>query len=423
MSAAEAPRAHIVGAGLAGLSAAVALAKAGHAVQLSDAAAQAGGRCRSYHDPQLGVEIDNGNHLVLSGNRAVMAYLATIGAEDRLDGPDDARLDFQDVRSGESWSITPSAGPIPWWLLARKTRVPGTRLGEYLALARLLRAGPDATIGDTIRCSGPLWDRLLEPFLVAALNTPPREGSAALAGAVVRETLAKGGRHCRPRVATPTLAAAFVDPALAWLAGRGATVRLGRRLKALETDAGHVTALIFADGREPVAPGEPVVLAVPAWIAAALVPGLAVPDRHHAIVNAHFLMPPPPGARRIVGVIGGLAEWIFAFPDRLSVTISAADRLLETDRESLARAIWADVAAVHALPPDLPTWQIVREKRATFSATPAQEKRRGAAATSFANLFLAGDWTNTGLPATIEGAIRSGETAARLAGAAESGIA
>ena len=117
----------------------------------------------------------------------------------------------------------------------------------------------------------------------------------------------------------------------------------------------------------------------------------------------------------MTGVIGGTAEWVFAFPDRLSTTTSAADSLLDMDRETLARRLWADVAAVHGLPAELPRWQIVREKRATFAATPEQDRRRPGPRTRCDNLFLAGDWTQTGLPATIEGALRSGRAAAKLA--------
>lgn len=413
-------RAHVVGAGLAGLAAAVELTKAGFAVQLWEGGAQAGGRCRSYHDPQLDMVIDNGNHLVLSGNHAVRDYLATIGASDRLTGPARPVLDFHDLRDGAAWRIEPGNGPVPVWLFDKGRRVPGTRPGDYLALGKLIAArGGDRTIGATIRTKGALWDRLLEPFLVAALNTPAREGSAALAGAVIRETLAKGGRACRPLVATPTLAAAFVDPAIAWLRRHDATIRLGRRLKALEIVDGRVSALVFAGGREAVAPGEPVVLAVPAWVATGLIPGLSVPTEHNAIVNAHYRLTPPVGLRPIVGVIGGTAEWIFAFPDRLSVTISAADRFVETDREDLAHAIWHDVARVHGLADPMPRWQIVREKRATFAATPAQDALRPGVATRHDNLFLCGDWTKTGLPATIEAAIRSGGAAARAAAGLE----
>jgi hydroxysqualene dehydroxylase len=410
----QAPRtANVVGAGLAGLSAAIALTKAGYAVTVNEAARQAGGRCRSYRDPQLGITIDNGNHLVLSGNHAVRDYLTTIGASDRLAGPAEARFPFVDVRNGQRWELRPNAGPLPWWLLWKARRVPGTKPLDYLALARLMAASPDQRIGQVLRPNGALWEGLLDNFLVSALNTPARDGSAALAGAIVRETLAKGGRACRPLIAEPTLAAAFVDPALAWLAAHGATIRLGRRLRALEMADGKLTALAFADGRQETN-GEPVVLAVPAWVAADLLPGLTVPDKHHAIVNAHFLGRPPAGAAPITGVIGGTAEWVFAFPDRFSTTVSAADALAEEDREVVAHELWKDVAAVHRQPPELPRWQIVTEKRATFSATPEQEKRRPAARTACDGLFLAGDWTRTGLPATIEGAIRSGRTAAAL---------
>ena len=117
----------------------------------------------------------------------------------------------------------------------------------------------------------------------------------------------------------------------------------------------------------------------------------------------------------MVGLIGGTAEWVFAFHDRLSVTVSAADHLMDTDTDDLALLLWRDVAAVHDLTGPVPPWRIVKEKRATFAATPAQAARRPAARTPWANLFLAGDWTDTGLPATIEGALRSGNTAATLA--------
>ena len=138
-----------------------------------------------------------------------------------------------------------------------------------------------------------------------------------------------------------------------------------------------------------------------------------MPTEFRAIVNAHFRIDPPAGQPRIVGVLNATTEWLFAFPGRLSVTVSAGDRLIDTPREELAKTIWSEVAAVAGLPADpMPPWQIVRERRATFAATPEQDAKRPGAATSWRNLVLAGDWTNTGLPATIEGAIRSGNRAA-----------
>jgi squalene-associated FAD-dependent desaturase len=406
---------HVVGAGLAGLSAAVSLAASGVPVVLSDAARQAGGRCRSYHDAQLDMVIDNGNHLVLSGNPAVARYLRAIGAEDRLAGPERAEFAFLDLRDGARWTLRPNDGPIPWWVLLPGRRVPGTRPRDYLALARLLRRHPGRRIDEVIATSGPLWERLLRPMLVSILNTPPEEGSADLAGAVMRESLAKGGAASRPRVATPTLAAAFVDPTLDHLRRAGAEIRLGCRLRGLGLQDGRVSELRFADETVALEPEDRVVLALPPWVAQELLPGLIVPDEHRPIVNGHFRLAPPPGAPAMMGLIGGTAEWVFAFPDRISVTVSAADHLLDLEADSLAERLWRDVAAAHDLSGPPPPCRIVKEKRATFAATPAQEARRPPARTRWANLFLAGDWTATGLPATIEGALRSGETAAALA--------
>ncbi len=118
----------------------------------------------------------------------------------------------------------------------------------------------------------------------------------------------------------------------------------------------------------------------------------------------------------MLGVINGTAEWIFSLPGRISATISDAGRLFEMPRTELAQAIWNDIAVVTGLSAKLPRWQLVRERRATFAATPEQNALRPGPKTSWSNLILAGDWTATGLPATIESAVRSGYRAAGLVG-------
>ncbi|MFT4025325.1 MAG: hydroxysqualene dehydroxylase HpnE [Novosphingobium sp.] len=407
-------RATIAGAGLAGLAAAVALREAGLEVSLSDSAAQAGGRCRSYHDPALGLTIDNGNHLVLAGNPAVADFRRTIGAVESLAGPDHADFAFADLGTGEDWTVRINDGRVPYWVLRESRRVPGTSTAEYLALGKLLGAG-SVPIRQVIRPSGPLWNRFIDPVMLAVLNTPVADSSAILAARVLKETLGQGGLATRPRIAQPTLGAAFIEPALGWLAERGTSLATGRRLRRIDYAEDRVVALVWNDGVQHLGADEAVILAVPAWVALDLVPGLTAPTEHHAILNGHFAYAPPPGAPAMLGVIGGTAEWIFAHADRISITVSHADRLVDTDREELARILWADICRALKLDAPMPAWQVVKEKRATFAATPAQDALRPGPRTRWRNLFLAGDWVQTGLPATIEGALRAGDAAGRLA--------
>jgi hydroxysqualene dehydroxylase len=405
---------HIIGAGLAGLSAALKLSAQGKSVVVHEATAFAGGRCRSYHDASVGMVIDNGNHLLLSGNRAALEYLREIGAQDRLTGPPHAEFPFVDLAAGQRWTLRINDGSVPYWIFDRGRRVPGTAVFDYLALARLLWPPAGQTVGDVIGCDDTLYRRLVEPLLLAALNIDPPQASAKLASAVIRETLAAGGRACRPLIAREGLGSTLIEPALTRLQQHGAAVRLEHQLRAIRFGSNRVEALDFGSETIALAAEDSVILAAPPYAAAALIRGLSVPTEFRAIVNAHFRIAPPAGQPPILGVINGTVEWLFAFPGRLSVTISAGDRLIDIPREDLATTIWAEVARLTGLAAALPPWQIVRERRATFAATPAQDAKRPGAETAWRNLVLAGDWTNTGLPATIEGALRSGNRAADL---------
>jgi hydroxysqualene dehydroxylase len=404
---------HIVGAGLAGLSSAVRLSAHGVSTVVHEATDQAGGRCRSYYDAATGMRIDNGTHILLSGNTAALAFLADIGASAFVTGASAARYPFVDLKTNARWTLDLGAGRLSPWMFDRRRRAPGTRAIDYLPLIRVLWPTPGKRLGDIMACSGPAYERVVQPFLLAALNIDPSEGASDLARAVVLETIAAGGQACRPYLAPQGLSVAFVEPALAFLRGHGATVTFAHQLRRLVLADGRVCGLDFGDSTTAIAPDDAVVLAVPPYAAGSLVPELQTPVEYRAIVNAHFRLSPPAIAP-MIGVLNAVAEWIFAFDDRISVTISDAGRLLELPRDQIAQMIWQDVQRVAEISTALPPWQLVRERRATFAATPAQNARRPGAATAWRNLILAGDWTATGLPATIESAVRSGNRAADL---------
>jgi len=405
---------HIIGAGLAGLSAATDLAARGVRTVVHEATAQAGGRCRSYDDAQSGMRIDNGTHILLSGNVAALGFLDRIGAAGALTGAPTARFPFCDLGSGGRFALDLGNGVLPLWMFDEVRRAPHTGARDYLALTRLMWPGPDRPVGSVITCKGPAWEQALRPLLLAALNTEPDESSSDLVRAVLLGSIARGGRACRPYLAPKGLGAAFVEPALAALKNYGGVLHFGHQLRRCVVTGDVVTGLDFGGGPVGLSPQDAVVLAIPPYAARAIIPELRAPDEFRAIVNAHFRVTPPAGMEAMLGVINGTAEWIFCFDDRICATISGADRFMHSTKEELAALIWQDVRRVAKVPAELPPWQVVRERRATFAATPAQNAKRPGAATPWRNLALAGDWTATGLPATIESAVRSGVRAAAV---------
>jgi hypothetical protein len=194
----------------------------------------------------------------------------------------------------------------------------------------------------------------------------------------------------------------------------GATMRFRNRLRAVTFEGDAVAALTFTGGETArLEEGDRVILALPPAAAAALLPGLETPRESRAIVNGHFVVGQTDEHPFFLGLIGGLCQWLFVRGEVASVTVSAADRLAGEDSDAIAMRMWPEVARALGLDgTPLPAFRIVKEKRATFAQTPAESRRRPGLRTSWANLFLAGDWTDTGLPATIEGSVRSGRMAA-----------
>src|ERR1700722_13525065 len=252
---------HIIGAGISGLAAAVRLAGGDFRVHVHEATQQAGGRCRSYFDAATNLTIDNGNHLLLSGNHHALAYARSIGTEAGLVGPVRAQFPFVDVATGKRWQLDLGDGRLPLWVFDASRRVPDTSLRDYLALMPLIWSSPARLVGDAIPCEGLLYQRLVQPLLLAALNVDPPEGSAGLAGAIVRETLLAGGQACRPLIAREGLSAVLVEPAIRLLQNKGADIQFGHELRQFGMSADSVGDLKFGDDTVALAPDEPVVVA------------------------------------------------------------------------------------------------------------------------------------------------------------------
>ncbi|UFN49933.1 FAD-dependent oxidoreductase [Roseomonas sp. OT10] len=396
---------HVIGAGMAGLSAALLLARAGRPVVLHEAAPEAGGRARALPDGT-----DNGTHALVGANHAALRFLDAIGARARWIEPEPGGLPVLDLADGRARRVALS--PAGWRDPAR--RPDGASPGGVLALLRLALPGRDRPVAEAFRGHPALLRGYVEPLTVAALNTPAAEASSRRLAAVLRRTAVPGA--ARLLVAERGLGPDLVQPALDAIRSAGGEVRTGHRLRELAVQEGRAAVLRF-DRPLHLSGADAVLLATPPWESARLLPGLPVPGAHAPILNLHFAHPVP-GPVRFLGVLGGLCQWVLTRPAGIAVTVSAADAEAQEATDALAPRAWAEIRAAaraFSLPGDWPEapppGRAIRERRATPRHTPGPPPR--APARPLANAWLAGDWTDPVLPATIDAAIRSGTAAAR----------
>lgn len=392
---------HIIGAGLAGLSAAASLSGHGHRICVYESTSQAGGRCRSFKDPIINREVDNGNHLLIGANRYSWQYVDRIGSRASFLCPHEY-LEFLHLSNGKRTRITP-----PLWL-------PRAPLTDYLALMRMRWARSHRTVQALFSANRNGYRHFVEPFCVSALNTHPQEASAALFARTLHQSLSQKGKFT-PYVPRQSWQHALIDPATTLLQKEGATFYYQHALKKLVNDHARITELHFPRTTVTVAAGDTVILATTAAIAAELCPELSIPQSYSPILNGHFVCDHDYPAGTLLGLIGGMINWIFFKEGLISTTTSAADAYSDINQDILATMLWDELSQALGIQQPLPDYRIVFEKRATFRATPESEALRPRPITRYHNVFLAGDYVQTGLPACIEGAIASGNTAATLA--------
>jgi hydroxysqualene dehydroxylase len=410
------PTIHVVGAGLAGLAAALSLSERPDVrVVLHEATGRAGGRCWSFFDERLGRWIDNGNHLILSGNRSVIDHVTCIGAADRLKILHAAAFPFRDIARNRSWTLRIPRSPLT---AVAGIGLPGAGPGLVLDMLRLLASRQGRTVAEAISDRGAVWRTFWQPLTVSVLNAPPEEASSALLANVLRRTVLRGAQDCRPVLVLGGLQAALVEPAIKLLLRRGVEVRYRDPLVGIGAVGDRAASLQFPSGGASLrlSPDDHLVLAAPPdrWTD---VLGITVPAPGYTITNAHFVVAETLARRLpdICGIVGGTADWLFRRGDVVSVTVSAAERTILTgmsNPEALA-VLWNDVLGAAGCSGVEPlAARLLRERAATWAPSPENAARRPPMQSRLKNVLLAGDHVASPLPATLEAAVRSGRAAA-----------
>jgi squalene-associated FAD-dependent desaturase len=439
-----APDVVVVGAGFAGLSAAVRLVEQGAHVLVLEARRRLGGRSTAFVDPQGSEVVDNGQHALFGCYHETFAFLRTIGAEALVALEERLDIEIVDRRGARSRLITPDwpppmhlvGGLLRWSALSMRDRVAAMRMGLLLrrlppaadgaAWTRLEQITVDAWLTEC-RQTPRLRELLWEPLVVAALNQPPAAAAAAPFIRVLARMFNGTRRDAAIGLPRVPLDALYAAPAVRWLESRGSVVRTG--VPATLVVDNNRAAGVAIQG-ERIAAGA-VVSAVP-WFSfpafAAGVPGLDGISRDAAamtpspIVTVNLWYDRSVTDTAFIGLPGRTFQWVFdkgrifgGGASHLSLISSGADEVVALENEALRAMAEREVA--EALPAvraaRVVRAIVVREKRATFSLAPGQPQRP-ATTSPVKRLYLAGDWTDTGLPATIEGAVASGHRAAAL---------
>jgi zeta-carotene desaturase len=434
----------VVGGGFAGLSAASALAAQGARVLVADARPQLGGRATAFRDRHTGELVDNGQHVLFGCYRETLEFLRLVGAADRVKAQPTLQLICYDAQGERSVLRCPPlpaplhllAGVLRWRPIPWRDRLNALRLGgaiqtarRQLKASRRVSVEPGLTVQQWLDRHGQgktLQEWLWHPLAVAALNQLPGDAAADAFVRVLADMFAPDPSAAAVVLPVRPLHEMYAEPARDFIVSRGGDVRASALARVQVAD-GRVAAVEVRGERMTAGA---VIAAVP-WFGLRSLFGASPPPELQSIVTAAAQMTAMPIVtvnlwydrpvmqETFAGLPGRTMQWVFdkrlAFggsASHLSLVSSGATEIVAKTNEELsalaAREVESSLPGARGLWPVRAT--VVREKQATFSLAPGQPPRPGPV-TPVANLFLAGDWTDTGLPATIEGAVVSGNRA------------
>ena len=423
----------VVGGGWAGLSTAIELTQQGKHVTLLESARQLGGRARRL--PFGPLSVDNGQHLFIAAYSETLRLMKLIGLKE-----DEAfvRLTLKLMLKGKDTQLELNTGKLPaplhlgWGLLnarglSRYEKAQALRFSMHLYLSGF-RQKTDCSVSELLSAHNQpanLVAALWEPLCLATLNTPAAQASAQVFLRVLRDTFGLRRSDSDLLISRSDLGGAFPAPAMDFIERSGSCIRLASRVTELKLDNDVVTGVCLGDERLNA---DHVILAVPPHIGqkllaphkqlSPLAEQLGAFD-YQPITTIYLQYPEDTHMETaMLGMVGTVSQWVFdrttcGQPGLMAVVISGPGAHMQQDKEALVQQVTAELAEQFPHWPAPADNMVIREKRATFSCDVGIEQLRPGNTTATRGLWLAGDFTATGYPATLEGAVRSGVQCAK----------
>jgi squalene-associated FAD-dependent desaturase len=430
----------IIGGGFAGLAAGVELVERGFAVTLLERRNHLGGRAYSFTDPITGDTVDNGQHLFMGCYHHTIAFLKKIGCLDKLKFQAQTQVDFLDAETGIDSFICPTL-PAPLHVLAGLFRLKGLTLGDKLRTLNLsstlrgrAKTNGDLTVSEwlkKLKQSDNIKERFWAPMVVATLNESPDAASARMLIKVLQEAFGGGREASAIGISSVGLSDLYTEAAAQFIKARGGEIRLLARVNKIIFSEKRATGIDLQNG-ERLAADYLISTVPPNVLFEMLDEGVRDQEfayleklKSSAIVSINLWFDRPVTDRKFIGLIGTEVQWLFnkdaislnsKNSNHIALIISAANNYTGWTKSELVKMALRDLH--HLIPQsreaNLLHSTIVKERDATISHTVESDRLRPEAQTSISNFIVAGDWTNTGLPATIESAVLSGHRAAGL---------
>ncbi|MCU7494508.1 MAG: NAD(P)-binding protein [Ignavibacteria bacterium] len=419
----------IIGGGLAGLSAGVCLAKAGVEVEVFESSPKPGGRAYSFREPSMDDVIDNGQHIMMGCYTETLRFLQTIGATNKLLFQESLQVDFVDKKLGMT-PLKTGKSFYPFNLLKGLLSYKALKFSERLEIIGLFSKLPflrdyslaGMTILEWLRKEGQSTATIKafwEILSVGALNTDPARASASLFASILKKMFLHGNSASTIILPKVGLSELFCESAIKFISSNGGSIRLSEPVKEVEIIDGAAKKILL--GKRQLSDFDFVISAVPYYSFTRIFPDAFVKSLelenmpYSSIISLNIWLKENPFKGRFYGLVDSPVHWVFNHGKFITTVISNADEISGRSKDDLQELIIGELEEY------FPQFQrgficgvkLIKEKRATFVPLPHVLSRRPDTVSKVKNLFLAGDWTQTGLPATIEGAVQSGHNAAR----------